>query len=172
MDWPREKHHYENPESWRDLPFDVWTAASVGDLEHLCQIIDTLVIKHRNFSKLKRVVEVSGDEKIFNFDTKNAGGWTCLMYAAYYDHAGIARWLLEDYTSEKYIGTNLGLPVNPSIKNGVQRTALMLAASCGHNETIETILDSNKNKFFVREITVLKQPFLYLNSALEKINGI
>ena len=81
------------------------------------------------------------------------------MYAAYYDHAQVARWLLEGNLLGEYRGPSPRLPVNPSTKNVVQKTSLMLAASCGHNETVETILDLCKGKSSKKGLTVYIKMF-------------
>jgi ankyrin repeat protein len=80
--------------------FDVWTAASVGDLEYVRDIIDD------------------------DIDEVNRGGWTCLMYASYYDHAQLVAFLLSS-GSDAHAG---------------KRTALMLAAACGHTDIIDVLV--------------------------------
>ena len=54
------------------LPFDIWTAASIGDLDFIRQ-------------------SLTPDESI---DIVNKGGWTSLMYASYYDHPQVVSFLV------------------------------------------------------------------------------
>ena len=53
--------------------YDIWTAASVGDIEF---------IKENITSKTENVNNV------------NLGQWSCLMYASYYDHSDLVKYLL------------------------------------------------------------------------------
>ena len=156
--------------TWRDIVFDAWTAASIGDVQHLEHIANSRIeIKDYNSSiRNQECVGLRTDKKVVNFDVKNKGGWTCLMYAGYYDHAQVARWLLEGNLFGEYRGPSPRLPANPAIKNRRQRTALMLAASCGHNETVETILDTCKGKAFQNSLSedylldnMIAIPYLY-----------
>ena len=55
-----------------DLSFDIWTAASIGDLDFIRQ-------------------NLTPDESI---DIINKGGWTSLMYASYYDHPEVVSFLV------------------------------------------------------------------------------
>ena len=57
-----------------------------------------------------------------DFDKRNRGGWTALMYACYIGHDSIVNLLLE-----------AGVSVN--IRNLKGESPLMLAASCG-NESV------------------------------------
>lgn len=66
-----------------------------------------------------------------DLDSKNIGGWTPLMYAAYIGHDNIANLLLE-----------AGVNVNATTPKGL--TPLMLAASCG-NESIAYFLFQVRN---------------------------
>ena len=153
MDLYNKEFCGETPPSWKNLPFDAWTSASIGDMKHLSYVTNNPEFQN-SIAEQKKEIKSEDDDKILNFDYKNAGGWTCLMYAAYYDHADVARWLLEGNLIREYRGPRERLPANPSIKNKLQRTALMLAASCGHNETVETILDSCKSKSCEGNLTV------------------
>ena len=102
----------------------------------------------------------SKSEHLCDLDLKNSGGWTCLMYAAYYDHANVARWLLEGNVYNEYRGPVKRIPVNPSIKTNLGKTPLMLAASCGHNETVETILHCCKATLSPHDLSVHKKAFM------------
>ncbi|KAI1896215.1 hypothetical protein AGOR_G00092510 [Albula goreensis] len=84
-----------------DVPLDLHTACSIGQYDVVAECI--------------RRGEV-------DLDSKNIGGWTPLMYAAYIGHDNIANLLLE-----------AGVSVNATTLKG--QTPLMLAASCG-NESI------------------------------------
>ena len=53
--------------------FDIWTAASVGDIEFIKQNINN---ESRNVNDI------------------NLGQWSCLMYASYYDHKDLVVYLL------------------------------------------------------------------------------
>ena len=105
----------DNPD-W--ISFDIWTASSIGDLEslHLC---------------------VSYKQDLSFLQKANSGGWNCLMYAAYYDHPKVAEWFLES----AFAAPELSLSHILNAKNGRGRTALILAASCGHDDTVKTLLD-------------------------------
>ena len=92
----------ENCDSVEGLSFDIWTAASVGDLDFIRQ-------------------SMSPDESI---DIVNRGGWTCLMYASYYDHSQLVAFLVS-------CGSNVHFG---------SKTALMLAASCGLIETLRVLI--------------------------------
>ena len=139
--------------SWKDVKFDIWTSSSVGDLDHLNSIIDeTEIISDPE--KLETIA-ISKFDKLYDLDVMNSGGWTCLMYAAYYDHANVARWLLEGNLVREYRSiTCERRPVNSLIKNKLGKTALMLAASCGHNETVDTILHCCKTSLSPLDFTV------------------
>ena len=121
-------------ETWKEISFDAWTASSIGDLYHLQLIQDTHFVTE--YGKEGTKFQCDENAAITNFDLKNIGGWTCLMYAAYYDHADTVRWLLEGNTFEA-LGRGIRQPVNLGAKNSRKRTALMLAASCGNNETVD-----------------------------------
>ena len=84
-------------DTWKDIALDAWTAASIGDVHYLQDIADSRIgIKGYNPNRqYQSDVEVGFGDEMVNFDSKNLGDWTCLMYAAYYDHAQVARWLLE-----------------------------------------------------------------------------
>ncbi|KAG9349875.1 hypothetical protein JZ751_026228 [Albula glossodonta] len=84
-----------------DVPLDLHTACSIGQYDIVAECI--------------RRGEV-------DLNSKNIGGWTPLMYAAYIGHDNIANLLLE-----------AGVSVNATTLKG--QTPLMLAASCG-NESI------------------------------------
>ena len=86
------------------IPFDACTAASVGDAEAL-----------RDAS-----VAMTLEQQCSPVQTPNSGGWTSLMYAAYYDHPAVATMLLQ-------IAADL-----LTVKNKKQRSALMLAARYAH----------------------------------------
>ena len=153
MDQFKEEYCDETSRSWKDVTFDAWTASSIGDIEHL-HYITTSPNLLTSSGKNNKQVHTIKTENILHFDAKNKGGWTCLMYAAYYDHADVTRWLLEGNLVREYRGPRERLPANPNLKNGLQRTALMLAASCGHNETVETILHFYKNQTCEKDFTV------------------
>jgi len=57
----------------------------------------------------------------------NVGGWTPLHYAAYLGHEHVCKYLIES-----------GAAVNTANREGC--TALMLAALCGLDKCVETIL--------------------------------
>ena len=38
MDLYKEECYGETPPSWKDIPFDAWTASSVGNMDYLCYI--------------------------------------------------------------------------------------------------------------------------------------
>ncbi|KAM6951621.1 ankyrin repeat and SAM domain-containing protein 3 [Aplochiton taeniatus] len=88
-----------------DVPLDLHTACSIGQYDIVAECI-----------KKKEV----------DLNSKNIGGWTPLMYAAYIGHDNIANLLLE-----------AGVNVNATNAKGL--TPLMLAASCG-NESIAYFL--------------------------------
>ena len=101
--------------------------------------------------------------KVTVLDFKNSGGWTCLMYAAYYDHPNIVRWLLEGNMYNEYRGPAKRNPVNPLIKNRFGKTSLMLASSCGHNESVETILNCCKASLSAKQFSVICSYDLFCN---------
>ena len=145
----------EVEEGWRHCPFDAWTAASVGDLKYLCEITKNRheTTQYPSLAISKKIHSTDNEKRII-FGSKNIGGWTCLMYASYYNHADIARWLLRGNGSEdRYMFQRL--PVDPYMKNNKQRNALMLAASCGNNETVEAILDSLNEQYHGENIGVV-----------------
>ena len=86
------------------IPFDACTAASVGDAEALTAASEAMTL----------------EQQCSPVQTPNSGGWTSLMYAAYYDHPDVATMLLQ-------IAADL-----LTIKNKKQRSALMLAARYAH----------------------------------------
>ena len=145
--------------SWKDIGFDIWTASAVGDIDHLCSMTD--ISRSETHSKpLKSNAQSNSKfEPLRDLNSRNSGGWTCLMYAAYYDHANVARWLLEGNMHNEYRGPNKRLPANPSIKSKFGKTPLMLAASCGHNESVETILDCCKTTLSPKDFSVHKYSF-------------
>ena len=145
--------------SWKDIDFDIWTASAVGDIDHLCSMTD--ISRSETHSKpLKSNAQSNSKlEHLRDLNSRNSGGWTCLMYAAYYDHANVVRWLLEGNMHNQYRGPNKRLPANPSIKSKFGKTPLMLAASCGHNESVETILDCCKTTLSPKEFSVHKSFF-------------
>ena len=154
MDLPLTTHHKEFEENWKDIPFDFWTTASIGDVEHLKYLTNNSTVYRYSTIQEEGQLELQQCKPILNLDTKNTGGWTCLMYASYYNHADIARWLLRGNGSEDmYMFQRL--PVDPYMKNNKQRNALMLAASCGNNETVEAILDSLNEQYHGENIGVV-----------------
>ena len=71
-------------DTWKDLALDAWTAASIGDIQYLQHIADSINGIKCNISNLQyqNDVELRFEDEMINFDTKNLGDWTCLMYAA------------------------------------------------------------------------------------------
>lgn len=69
-------------------------------------------------------------------NTKNSGGYTPLMYAAYIGHDNIVNLLLEAH-ADVNIANNKGL------------TSLMLAASCGNESVCFFLKDVSSNKVFL-----------------------
>lgn len=65
------------------------------------------------------------DEKAVGY--KNKGGWTALMYAAYYDHSDVVKLLLEANASVH-------------LTNNARCNALMLAVMCGNESIVETLI--------------------------------
>ena len=99
----------------RGLPFDLWTACSVGDLECVREI-------------LSAQSDDEGIENRLEINTLNLGGWSGLMYASYYDHSKLVAFLVS-------------CGCDPSQKSRTkEKTALMLAASCGHCDVVKTLL--------------------------------
>ena len=140
--------------SWKDICFDIWTASSVGDIDFLNSFLD--INRTETESKLEKSNPALTSEfgQVCDLDFKNSGGWTCLMYAAYYDHPNIVRWLLEGNMYNEYRGPAKRNPVNPLIKNRFGKTSLMLASSCGHNESVETILNCCKTSLSAKHFSV------------------
>ena len=64
-----------------------------------------------------------------NVNQFNQSSWTCLMYATYNDHSELVSYLL-----------NFGALVHIS-----DRTALMLAATCGHCKVLDVLLREVKD---------------------------
>ena len=87
------------------LAMDAHTAASVGDLDAL--------------------MGVEFD------DGANAEGWTALHYAAHYDHAEVARWMLR--RGAKARG-------NLTRREVGRRSPLMLCCACGNERTARMLL--------------------------------
>ena len=145
--------------SWKDIDFDIWTASAVGDIDHLCSMTDISRTETHSEPLKPNAQSNSKSEHLRDLNSRNSGGWTCLMYAAYYDHANVVRWLLEGNMHNQYRGPNKRLPANPSIKSKFGKTPLMLAASCGHNESVETILDCCKTTLSPKEFSVHKSFF-------------
>ena len=85
--------------------YDIWTAASVGDIEFIKESITT---------------------QTENVNDVNLGQWSCLMYASYYDHSDLVKYLL-------FCGAEVHLG---------DRTSLMLAASCGHTNLVKILLEN------------------------------
>lgn len=88
-----------------DLELDIWTAASIGDADLLRQQINST-----------------------NVNLINQSQWSCLMYAAWNDHAESVQYLLDQ---------------GALVHLGDDRTALMLAACCGHYRIIEILLKNH-----------------------------
>ena len=86
------------------LPMDAHTAASVGYLDVLVTLD-------------------------FAPSAANAAGWTPLHYAAHYDHAETARWLMRRGAEARG---------QPSPPHG--RTPLMLSVACGNEQTTRVLL--------------------------------
>ena len=63
----------------------------------------------------------------------NRGHWNCLMYACYYDHAALVAYLIS-CGCQVQVGSD-------------HRTALMLAASCGHIDVVKILLGIVKDTF-------------------------
>ncbi|KAG7157826.1 Ankyrin repeat and SAM domain-containing protein 3-like [Homarus americanus] len=111
-----EKSFYEKPltvwlgeeggDERNSPPLDIFTAASIGCYQRVRDIImdDKNVCSH-----------------------KNHGGWTALMYAAYYAHSDVINLLLE-----------AGAPVHLRNNNGCN--ALMLAVMCGNDYGVEILI--------------------------------
>ncbi len=90
------------------LPFDLWTACSVGELE---------CVRHL----------LTDSDPTASLNDLNLGGWSGLMYASYYDHPKLVAFLISS-------------GCNPSVSNkGREKTALMMAASCGHIDVINVL---------------------------------
>ena len=65
------------------IPFDLWTASSVGDLDLIHEMLNC-----------------ESDPELVK--KTNGGGWSALMYASYYDHANVADLLLRSaFTAEE-----------------------------------------------------------------------
>ncbi|KAF2363643.1 Ankyrin repeat-containing domain [Trinorchestia longiramus] len=90
------------------VPLDIYTAASIG-----------------NCASISEALEVNAD----CLQMCNKGGWTALMYAAYYGHHEAVMLLL-----------SRGASLHNKTPDGL--TPLMLAASCGHVETVKGIIKS------------------------------
>ncbi|KAL3885199.1 hypothetical protein ACJMK2_025290 [Sinanodonta woodiana] len=88
-------------EKFEPITLDLYTASSIGQYEW----VKALIIRGG-----------------VDFDARNKGGWTALMYACYIGHDNIVKLLLE-------AGANV------KIRNNKGETPLMLAASCG-NESV------------------------------------
>ncbi len=58
----------------------------------------------------------------------NQGGWTPLMYAAYIGHRSVVRLLMDSGGKSE-------------LHDRLNRTALMLAASCGNDKVVTTLLE-------------------------------
>ncbi|KAG0724765.1 Ankyrin repeat and SAM domain-containing protein 3 [Chionoecetes opilio] len=105
--------YYDDPEavwlgqksSLNPLPLDIFTATSIG----CCQRVKDII---------------TGDKDACN--QKNIGGWTALMYAAYYGHCDAVKLLL-------------GHGASLHLRNHKGCTALMLAAVCGSEATVEML---------------------------------
>ncbi|XP_042873953.1 ankyrin repeat and SAM domain-containing protein 3-like isoform X2 [Penaeus japonicus] len=148
-----ERNFYDRPLSvWLQeecgdqdfLPFDIFTAASIG----CCQRVGDVIKK---------------DKKAVDY--KNKGGWTALMYATYYDHVDVVKLLLETSASVH--------PVNNSGCNALMLaamcgsesiaemlikagsileardsrdwTALFHAVTLGHHSVVDTLLSYRAN---------------------------
>ncbi|KAK3852870.1 hypothetical protein Pcinc_040555 [Petrolisthes cinctipes] len=88
------------------LPLDIFTAASIG-----C------------YQRVKEIIE--GDKN--SCLCKNCGGWTALMYAAYYAHMEVIKLLL-DFGASVHHRNNMGC------------NTLMLAVMCGNENVVELII--------------------------------
>lgn len=94
------------PEDTTDpLPLDLFTAATIG----CCQRMKDIIIEDKNAC-----------------NQKNIGGWTALMYAAYYGHCDAVRLLL-------------GHGASLHLRNHQGCNALMLAVVCGNEATVEML---------------------------------
>ena len=132
--------------SWKDIDFDIWTASAVGDIDHLCSMTD--ISRSETHSKpLKSNAQSNSKfEHLRDLNSRNSGGWTCLMYAAYYDHANVVRWLLEGNMHNQYRGPNKRLPANPSVKSKFGKTPLMLATYSNHEKVVQILLQKGSDK--------------------------
>ncbi len=88
---------------------DLHTAASVGDIDHL--------------------IDLDVESPGLDLAARNQGGWTPLMYAAYYDHADAANFLLDRGGGEVSDRSAAG-----------GRTPLMTAAMCGNEATSRLLM--------------------------------
>ncbi|XP_045132282.1 ankyrin repeat and SAM domain-containing protein 3-like [Portunus trituberculatus] len=88
------------------LPLDIFTAASIG----CCQRVKDIITEDKNAC-----------------NQKNIGGWTALMYAAYYGHCDTVRQLL-------------GHGASLHIRNHQGCSTLMLAAVCGSEAAVEMLI--------------------------------
>nr|XP_045609892.1 ankyrin repeat and SAM domain-containing protein 3-like [Procambarus clarkii] len=88
------------------LLLDIFTAASIG----CCQRVKDILKEDKNASSLK-----------------NHGGWTGLMYAAYYAHSDVINVLLEANASVH-------------LRNGNGCNALMMAVMCGNDYGVEILI--------------------------------
>ena len=122
-------------EKGTDIEFDIFTAASIGDLEFLLHKISP--------------------ENVNNF---NIGKWSALMYASYYDHPNVVGFLLNagadpnagiktpfmlaatcGHDNVIKVLKNLGnAQVNVQDQNGW--TALHYACSSGHYNTVQLLV--------------------------------
>ena len=98
--------HFEGNMPWKEeeeiIPYDIYTACSLGELNYVREIIS----------------KTNGKQKI-DLNKHNYSGWTALMYAAYVGHVNVVNLLLD-----------VEVDVNvKTLRSG--STSLMLAASCG-----------------------------------------
>ncbi len=109
-----QSQHEKNLDDGLDeaaFAMDAHTAASVGDIP-----------------QLQTAVEAAGGGDGPN--RRNRSGWTALMYAAHYDHAGVISFLAS-------VGADGTAACGPE---GRGRTAIMMAAMCGNEEALKTLI--------------------------------
>lgn len=145
-------------ELWQDaIPLDLYTAASIGQLEWIKKILTGLVTKGEILNK------------------KNRGGWTPLMYAAYCGHNEVISYLIcegSDYNMKNNDGkTALMLAamcgnfkcISSLIEYGAKiddtdqnnRTALFHSALCGHYNVVQLLLEKKSTVNIVENQQVL-----------------
>lgn len=107
---------------------DLWTAASVGDMDQLWEL---------NYGPVRH-----------DLNGSNLNGWTPCMYAAYYDHTEIVKFLFEHQV--QVVG----------VRNNKGRTPLMMAAMCG-NENVARLLIKQFGKAVLEETDALGRTALF-----------